>query len=140
MKLAQPLAKVLVVVFLSAFCSNIFHKGPAESRGPALEGLLGSHVCQAMETEGLDIADGVEGQNATGRQVVSGWNAWKAGRHEALDRSALVRVHSQFAHRLSLGKSIQEVAREWVEKMQLYVVWNRRRYDWSCIVQSVHGS
>jgi hypothetical protein len=24
--------------------------------------------------------------------------------------------------------------------MQLYVVWNRRRYDWSCIVQSVHGS
>jgi hypothetical protein len=24
--------------------------------------------------------------------------------------------------------------------MQLYVVWNRRRYVWSCIVQSVHGS
>jgi hypothetical protein len=24
--------------------------------------------------------------------------------------------------------------------MKLYVVWNRRRYDWSCIVQSVHGS
>ncbi len=71
-KLAQPLAKVLMVVFLSVFCSNVFHKGPAVSRGPSLEGLLGSHVCQAMKTEGLDIADGVEGQNTTGRQVVCG--------------------------------------------------------------------
>ena len=77
---------------------------------------------------------GGKGKNTTGRQVVCGWNAWKAGRREALDCCALGRVHSQFAHRLSLGKSIQEVAREWVEEMQLYVVWNRRRYDWSCIV------
>ena len=82
----------------------------------------------------------MKGQNTTGRQVVCGWNAWKAGRHEALDGSALGRVHSQFAHGLSLGKSIQDVAREWVEEMQLYLVWNRRRYDWSFLVQSVHGS
>ncbi len=81
----------------------------------------------------------MEGQNATGKLVVCGWNAWKAGLYQALDGSALGRLHSQFAHGLSLGKSIKVVALEGVDEMQLCVLWNKWQCDWSVKVRSVHG-
>jgi hypothetical protein len=114
MELDQSLAKELIVIVVLALRKEVLQKGLVESRGTVLERFLGSVVPKAVHTERLDIGDGVEGKNATGRLVVRRWDARKAGRHEALDGLALGRVNSQFGHGLPLGQRMKDVASEWI--------------------------
>ena len=139
-ELGQSLAKDLIVLVFLALLNDVLQKGLVESRGAVLERFLGSVVRKAVHAERLNIGNGVEGQNTNGRLVVRGWDARKAGRHEALDGLALGRVNSQFAHGLPLGQRMKDVASEWIEEMQFCIFWNQRRSDRRVEVQSMHGS
>ncbi len=53
----------------------------------------------------------------------------KAGRHEALDGLALGRVNSQFDHGLPLGQHMKDIASEWIEEIQLFILWTRKESE-----------